>query len=155
MWKGGILSLMGYFIVHFLVAQPSYAPDIQKEKLGRGLTLLHDGDSLVISWRLLEGEKNTLFSVYENGKRLNEQNITDKTFFKTIAPEKETPIILSMIKNEREFIYETTYTPDLKNYIPISLSKPMAFPPTVNATPIQPTMPVWVMWMVMVNTKSF
>ncbi len=124
MWKGGILSLMGYFIVHFLVAQPSYAPDIQKEKLGRGLTLLRDGDSLVISWRLLEGEKNTLFSVYENGKRLNEQNITDKTFFKTIAPEKETPIILSMIKNEREFIYETTYTPDLKNYIPISLSKP-------------------------------
>ena len=119
-----ILIVLGLFTVISLMAQPAYAPDIQKEKLGRGLVLLRDGDSLVVSWRLLEGEKKVPFSVYQEGKRLNEQNIWGDTFFKTIAPEEEATITLSAIKDNREFLYTQIYHPNLKEYISIPLSKP-------------------------------
>jgi rhamnogalacturonan endolyase len=122
--RKAFLFLCGFFAAFILQAQPAYSSSIQKEKLGRGLVLLRDGDSLAVSWRLLEGEKKVQFNVYQDGKRLNGQNITEETFFKTIAPDEASVITLSMIKNEREFIYETPYTPHLKNYIPIPLSKP-------------------------------
>ena len=118
------LFILGFFSAILLMAQPSYAPDIQKEKLGRGLVLLRDDDSLVVSWRLLEGDKKVPFSVYKDGKRLNEQNIWNVTFFKTLAPKEESEITLSAIINERQFIYTQTYHPELKDYISIPLSKP-------------------------------
>ena len=118
------LFILGFFAAILLMAQPSYAPDIQKEKLGRGLVLLRDDDSLVVSWRLLEGDKKVPFSVYKDGKRLNEQNIWNVTFFKTLAPKEESEITLSAIINERQFIYTQTYHPELKDYISIPLSKP-------------------------------
>ena len=118
------LFILGFFAAILLMAQPSYAPDIQKEKLGRGLVLLRDDDSLVVSWRLLEGDKKVPFSVYKDGKRLNEQNIWNVTFFKTLAPKEESEITLSAIIDERQFIYTQTYHPELKDYISIPLSKP-------------------------------
>lgn len=118
------LFILGFFSAILLMAQPSYAPDIQKEKLGRGLVLLRDNDSLVVSWRLLEGDKKVPFSVYKDGKRLNEQNIWNVTFFKTLAPKEESEITLSAIIDERQFIYTQTYHPELKDYISIPLSKP-------------------------------
>lgn len=118
------LFILGFFAAILLMAQPSYAPDIQKEKLGRGLVLLRDNDSLVVSWRLLEGDKKVPFSVYKDGKRLNEQNIWNVTFFKTLAPKEESEIALSAIIDERQFIYTQTYHPELKDYISIPLSKP-------------------------------
>lgn len=118
------LVICGFFTAILLMAQPNYAPDIQKEKLGRGLVLLREGDSLIISWRLLENEEKTHFSVYQDGKRLNEQNIWDVTFFKTPIPEEKAEILLSAVKDNREFTYTKTYHPYLKNYISIPLSKP-------------------------------
>lgn len=118
------LFILGFFAAILLMAQPSYAPDIQKEKLGRGLVLLRDNDSLVVSWRLLEGDKKVPSSVYKDGKRLNEQNIWNVTFFKTLAPKEESEIALSAIIDERQFIYTQTYHPELKDYISIPLSKP-------------------------------
>lgn len=118
-------SLLGILITNILLAQPAYAPDIQKEKLGRGLILLRDGDSLVVSWRMFEGEENVPFSVYQEGKRLNVQNIYGVTFFKTPAPEGKATFALSAIKDNRQFIYTQTYHPNLKNYIPIPISKPV------------------------------
>ena len=118
------LFLGGIFIVVLLMAQPTYAPDIQKEKLGRGLVLLRDGDSLVISWRLLENEEKVSFHVYQDGNPLNVHNIWSSTFFKTLAPEKEAKITLSAIIDNRQFIYTQTYHPDLKEYISVPLSQP-------------------------------
>lgn len=116
--------MMGILTASTLLAQPAYAPDIQKEKLGRGMVLLRDGDSLVVSWRRLEGEEKVPFNVYMNGNPLNNQNIWDATFFKTLAPETEAEIKLIAIKDQRQFIYEQTYRPDLKDYISIPLEKP-------------------------------
>lgn len=120
-----LLSIIGLSCLSISsIAQPAYAPDIQKEKLGRGLVCLHDNDSLILSWRLLEGEEKTLFNIYMDGKRMNEQDITNSTFFKTSAPKKETTITLSAIKHNRIFNYETTYHLDPKDYLSIPLSKP-------------------------------
>lgn len=118
------LFIWGMFSFISLMAQPSYAPDIQKEKLGRGLVLLRDGDSLVVSWRLLEGEKKVSFNVYQEGRRLNDQNLWSATFFKMLAPKEETKITLSAIKDNRQFLYTQIYHPDLKDYLSIPLSKP-------------------------------
>lgn len=119
-----LFPLLGILMANILLAQPAYAPDIQKEKLGRGLILLRDGDSLAISWRLLEGEENTPFSVYQEGLRLNEQNIYGVTFIKTLAPEEPATFSVCAIKNNRQFISTQTYRPDLKDYISIPISKP-------------------------------
>lgn len=106
------------------MAQPAYAPDIQKEKLGRGLICLRNGDSLAISWRLWEDEENAIFNVYQDGKRLNENNITSSTFFKTLEPKEAAELVLSVIKDNREIIYPISYRPTQKDYIAIPLSKP-------------------------------
>ena len=124
MQKCIIATLLGLFTTYLTWAQPAYAPFVQKEKLGRGMVLLREGDSLIVSWRLLEGEEKVPFNIYNDGKRLNEQNIRGVSFFKTIAPTASTEITLSAIIGEREFIYTQTYRPDRKDYIPIRLCKP-------------------------------
>ena len=119
-----ILSIIGLYCTSLSIAQPAYSPDIQKEKLGRGLICLKDGDSLALSWRLLEGEEESFFNVYQDGKRLHKQNLRDATFFKTLAPQKPTMFTLSTISDNREFTYDVQYTPDLKDYLTIPLTKP-------------------------------
>lgn len=124
MQKRIAVFLLGLFAMFLAWAQPSYTPSVQKEKLGRGMVLLRDGDSLIVSWRLLEGEEKVPFNIYHDGKRLNEQNIRGVSFFKTIAQTASTEVTLSAIIGEREFIYTQTFRPDRKDYIPIRLCKP-------------------------------
>ncbi len=108
----------------YAVAQPAYAPDIQKEKLSRGLVCLKDGDSIALSWRLLEGEEKASFDVYQEGNQLNNLNLYNATFFKTLAPKEETTFAIRTIRDNRQFFYEVTYNPSQKDYISIPLSKP-------------------------------
>ena len=124
MHKRTYLFIIGFLATVIMLAQPAYAPDIQKENLGRGAVLLREGDSLVISWRLLVGEEKASFNIYEDGKRLNENNLTDRTFFKTLAPKAPADYLIAVIKNDKETVYELKYHPDLKDYLPIPLSKP-------------------------------
>lgn len=110
------------------VAQPAYAPDIQKERLGRGMVCLTDGDSLVISWRLLaEDNESTCFNIYQDGKRLNNKTINNATFFKTLAPKKEVFLEIKSVNNGEEAaspICAQTFSPATKDYLSIPISKP-------------------------------
>lgn len=117
-------SLICCVHVVFAWTQPNYSPDIQKERLGRGIVTLTDGDSLVISWRMLENEENALFNVYKDGKRLNKNNITNSTFFKTLAPKEPAEFMLTSILDNREITYPFNYTPAQKKYLTIPLDKP-------------------------------
>ena len=109
-------------------AQPAYSPDIQKEKLGRGLVCLREGDSLVVSWRMLEeDDEHTVFNLYMNDKRLNKKPIDDATFFKTLAPKTDAELRVSTVKNGKESKQDTgvfTYHPNQKDYLSIPISKP-------------------------------
>ncbi len=67
---------------------PNYSPDVQKEKLGRGLTAIHNGDGRVsISWRYLETDPIdiafNLFRQTGRGKavQINSEPLTASTFF--------------------------------------------------------------------------
>lgn len=117
-------SLLLSVHVAFAWTQPNYSPSIQKEHLGRGIVTLTDGDSLVISWRMLEKEEKALFNIYKDGKRMNEQNITNSTFFKTLAPKEPAEFMLTVILDNREITYPFNYIPEQKPYITIPLSKP-------------------------------
>ena len=68
-------------------AQPAYnMAQLQTEQLGRGLVCIPDGDSIIISWRLLsEDPKGTAFNVYQGDTKLNKQPLTQSTFFKAKA----------------------------------------------------------------------
>lgn len=107
-----------------MTAQPNYAPDIQKEKLGRGFICLRDGDSLVFSWRLLAEEEKAMFNLYKDGKLLNSNNLRDVTFFKTLAPQEKADFMLTAIMDNRERSYNLTYAPVQKDYLSIPLNKP-------------------------------
>ena len=109
------------------VAQPAYSPHIQKESLGRGLVCLHDGDSLVLSWRLLAGEEQIAFNVYQDGKRLNNKPITQSTFFKTSVPSAEANFEVAALHKGKEKERSGCVVPAAriaKDYISIPLSKP-------------------------------
>lgn len=122
--KAHTLTALFSLVAVTITAQPNYAPDIQKERLGRGLVCLKEGDSLAISWRLLEGEEKTPFNVYQEANRLHEQNLTGATFFKTLAPKEATTFVLTAIKENKEFTYELLYHPDGHDYLSVPLSKP-------------------------------
>ena len=64
-------TFISFLIAIAAISQPAYAPDIQKEQLNRGLICFRDGDSLIVSWRLLENEESTSFNIYKNDKLLN------------------------------------------------------------------------------------
>lgn len=70
------------------VAQPRYDyKKLQTENLGRGVVAIptQDGDSTIVSWRLLrEDNKTTAFNIYRNGLLLNNQPITGATFYKDV-----------------------------------------------------------------------
>ena len=115
---------LGLATTTFAVAQPAYAPDIQKEKLSRGLVCLKDGDSIALSWRLLEGEEKADFNIYQEGNQLNNHKLRNATFFKTLAPKEATTFAIQTIRDNRQFFYEVTYNPNQKDYISIPLSQP-------------------------------
>ena len=111
-----------------VMAQPAYAPDIQKEQLGRGMTCLREGDSIVVSWRLLESDdKDISFHVYQDGQRLNTAPIQDATFFKAPAPQRDVQMEVRMVKDGQESAMPhctKTLKADAKDYLAIPLSKP-------------------------------
>lgn len=67
------------------VAQPNYDySKLQREHLGRGVIAVRENSSTVIvSWRYLSSDApDESFDVYRDGQKLNEQPLTDATFFK-------------------------------------------------------------------------
>lgn len=124
MYRKTLFGLMGIMFFTTATAQPRYAFDIQKERLGRGLICMKDGDSLAISWRLLEGEEKTVFNLYQDGKKINDSNLRGATFFKTLAPKEGAEICLTALVDNREIRYSHPYQPELKNYLAIPLAKP-------------------------------
>lgn len=111
-----------------VLGQPNYAPDIQKESLGRGLICLRDGDSIAVSWRMLPSDnKETSFNIYNNNNRLNNKPISRATFFKTSLSEKNANITLVAVKKGKEqatdkYTYKLSST--AKDYLSIPLVKP-------------------------------
>ena len=117
-----ITTIGGLLVSCISWAQPAYSPDIQKETLGRGLVCLKEGDSLVISWRLLEGEEQASFDVFMDGKKLNQSQIKESTFFKTLAPKATATISVS--STAKEVTSQVQYNPNQKDYLSIPLSRP-------------------------------
>ena len=127
MQKRLFLTFISFFIAIAAISQPAYAPDIQKEQLNRGLICFRDGDSLIVSWRLLENEESTLFNIYKNDKLLNSEELKHSTFFKTSIPKDNATIKVVAVDNNKERKKKSasyTITPNIKSYIPIPLSKP-------------------------------
>lgn len=127
MQKRLFLTFISFFIAIAAISQPAYAPDIQKEQLNRGLICFRDGDSLIVSWRLLENEESTSFNIYKNDKLLNSEEIKHSTFFKTLVPKDNATIKVVAVENNKERKKKSasyTITPNIKSYIPIPLSKP-------------------------------
>lgn len=121
----GILVLC-LFAGH-VAAQPAYAPDIQKEVLERGMVCLRDGDSVAISWRMLENDKDVAFNVYRDGKKLNGSPLTGVTFFKTLAPKREATFeVKSVVNGKEKTMKDCTrlFSPDAKDYLSVRLSRP-------------------------------
>ncbi len=127
MQKHLFLTFISFLIAIAAISQPAYAPDIQKEQLNRGLICFKDGDSLIVSWRLLENEESTSFNIYKNDKLLNSEEIKHSTFFKTLVPKDNATIKVVAVENNKERKKKSasyTITPNIKSYIPIPLSKP-------------------------------
>lgn len=111
-----------------MMAQPAYSPNIQIESLDRGLVCLKDGDSLIVSWRLLNNEEYLVFNVSADGKKLNDKPISNSTFFKAPAPNKETKIRLTALDARTQKKVEscsTLYHPQLASYLTIPLTAPI------------------------------
>ena len=120
-------TFISFFIAIAAISQPAYAPDIQKEQLNRGLICFRDGDSLIVSWRLLENEESTSFNIYKNDNLLNCEELKHSTFFKTSIPKDNATIKVVAVENNKERKKKSasyTITPNIKSYIPIPLSKP-------------------------------
>ena len=114
-----------------ITAQPRYDyKNIQRERLGRGLVCVRDGDWTVISWRLLKGEeKNTAFNVYQNDKLLNKKPLTDVTFFKTKGYKKDAVYEVRKVVNgretgDREAAYFNLPSTARKKYLSVPLRVP-------------------------------
>lgn len=128
LWRRMVVLVLGLCLgAGYAVAQPAYAPDIQKERLGRGMVCLRDGDSVVVSWRLLEGEEDVAFNVYCDGKRLNDRILDDVTFFKALAPRDGAKIEVKSVVNGRERAMKgcsRMFSSDAKDYLSVRLSRP-------------------------------
>lgn len=116
------ILLLGTTIYSF--CQPKYSTDIQKEKLGRGAVIIQDGDSVALSWRMLETDKaKSSYNIFKNGVKINSKPISNATFFKTLAPEDGTKFEIR--STGKDGVKETlVYHAGTKDYIRILLSKP-------------------------------
>lgn len=77
-----VLFLSVLFVVTPSLAQPNYAPTLQKETLGRGLAAIRqDSSHVAVSWRLLPTDAaETAFNVYRDGQLLTKSPLTAATF---------------------------------------------------------------------------
>ncbi len=104
--KQFLLSALMLYGVASGFAQPAYNLEkIQRERLGRGLVVFQEGDSLVCSWRLLpEDSADIAFDIYMDGQKKNDAPITQSTFFKLLAPQEayQTPEITVVVHDSSE-----------------------------------------------------
>lgn len=113
-----------------LQAQPAYNMDkIQTEDIGRGLVCINDGDSVIVSWRLLKSDDpNTAFNVYCNGKLQNSSPIKDATFIKLKKNDKAKEYKVVSVANKKETHhkdgYFTVQSHTLSPYLSIPLQRP-------------------------------
>lgn len=111
-----------------LFAQPNYAADTQKEKLGRGLVCLRSDDGVALSWRYLESDtENTCFNIYQNGKRLNKKPVSGATFFKTANPKGDATFEVRAVEDGKERTEDNgvfALSSSARDYVSIPLSKP-------------------------------
>lgn len=88
MKKIALFSMTLLFTLHCslftVTAQPRYdLAKLKHEQLNRGVVALRDGGKVVVSWRTLKTDRvGEAFDIYRNGKKLNEQPLTNGgTFF--------------------------------------------------------------------------
>ena len=111
-----------------VTAQPAYdMKKIQKEDIGRGLICVRDGDSVVISWRLLAEDKDaTTFNIYENGEKLNGTPVHN-TFMKVAAGKTNATYRVATVDEGKESMRKDgEYTlmaqsPDLYLSVPLNI----------------------------------
>ncbi len=122
-----LLSALMLFGVASGFSQPAYDLEkIQRERLGRGLVVFQDGDSLVCSWRLLpEDPVNIAFDVFQDGQKKNDAPITQSTFFKFPAPDEayQTPKI-KLVAHDSPENESASSLALITNYISVPLQQP-------------------------------
>lgn len=117
----GLLSQFSFAQEVSPVNIPNYSKEIQKEKLGRGLVALHQGDGVVtVSWRLLESDSlDTAFDIYRQSKKgkavkVNSSPIINSTFFKDSLVKIETDQTYILKKHkETQALAQYTLTPKI------------------------------------------
>lgn len=103
---------------------------IQRERLGRGLTCVREGDWTVISWRLLKGEeKDVAFNVYQNNKLLTKKPLKDATFLKTKSKKGDAIYEVRKVVNgketgDKDAVFFNMPASAKKNYISVPLNVP-------------------------------
>lgn len=103
---------------------------IQRERLGRGLTCVREGDWTVISWRLLKGEeKDVAFNVYQNNKLLTKKPLKDATFLKTKSKKGDAIYEVRKVVNgketgDKDAVFFNMPSSAKKNYISVPLNVP-------------------------------
>ena len=125
------LSFLVLLTCTVLSAQPNYAPDLQRETLGRGVVAIRqDSAHVAVTWRLLRtDDKSTAFNVYRNHRLLNRKPLTEATFFvdDNISNDSATyevrPVIKKKESNEGSGSYILPANAPV-GYIDIPLSKP-------------------------------
>lgn len=132
--KRHVLFLVLFLSLSSLSAQTNsgcnYRPDIQRERLGRGLVCVREGDWAILSWRLLKDEgKDVSFNVYQNDKLLNKKPITDATFFRTKSQKKDVVFELRKLVNgvetgDRDAAFYNMPAKNRKAYLSIPLNIP-------------------------------
>lgn len=103
---------------------------IQRERLGRGLTCVREGDWTVISWRLLKGEeKDVAFNVYQNNKLLTKKPLKDATFLKNKSKKGDAIYEVRKVVNgketgDKDAVFFNMPASAKKNYISVPLNVP-------------------------------
>ena len=120
-----LLSLLMVCMAVLSTAQPKYdIGNMQREQLNRGVVAIRNGQEVIVSWRTLESDAvATPFDVYRNGKKLNQQPLTEGG---TVFVDKQ-PINGKAIYEVRGGGMNGSYTlsSNAPNaYIPIYINKP-------------------------------
>ena len=120
-----LLSLLMVCMAVLSTAQPKYdIGNMQREQLNRGVVAIRNGQEVIVSWRTLESDAvATPFDVYRNGKKLNQQPLTEGG---TVFVDKQ-PINGKAIYEVRGGGMNGSYTLSSNapnGYIPIYINKP-------------------------------
>nr|WP_279630137.1 S-layer homology domain-containing protein [Paenibacillus protaetiae] len=104
---------------------PKVLPARQMEALNRGLVAIKDSEGVFVSWRLLGTDpSDTAFNVYRDGKRINEEPITDSTNLVDAAGGPDSHYYVRPVLNGKEQAKSETVNVWDTNYLTIPLRKP-------------------------------